>query len=43
MAFNKTKWVELKSCVQGLEDRPEIVNEKLHVVFFINVTFEAHL
>lgn len=43
MAFNKTYWAELKSRVQVLEDRPEIVNEKLHVVLFINVTSEAHL
>lgn len=27
MVFNKTYWVELKSCLQILEDRPEIVSE----------------
>ena len=27
MVFNKTYWAELKSCLQVLEERPEIVSE----------------
>lgn len=35
MVFNKINWAELKSCMQVLEERPEIVSDNYMLCYLL--------